>query len=770
MTIGQELRRARVSCGLTQGELARRAGLSVEGISLLERGRRSPRPSTMLLLVDAMGLSDRDRLRLLRDADTSGGDPAQLPAWPDPILGRETDVTALRGLLDRGARVVTITGPGGIGKTRLAAAAVTDADGQERVRWVRVGAIRHPDGWFAGVADALGFPEGTTLESIVGHLADRRLVLVLDNAERLLDRCRQLVEAVCLWNPHVQILVTSRQRLQVPGERSFPLVALRQPASPAAEAELEAAPATALFLRAMVRHTAEPLPPADVGAIARICRLVDGLPLAIELVAAHTDVYSTHELADAVRHTLAPGREAESDDGLGLRGGLLDDIVGWSSRSLGHQERELFAALSVFASAFRERAAQAVVCRDEASTRRSLAALLGASLITRGPDWEGQATFRMLHLVRAVARDLLAERDDAATIHRRHAELVIRAASAAAAELAGPKSSVQLRVLDAVAEDVDAAMVWAVADGAADVALRLAAAMREWCYLRGRYAQGRAWAAEALAVDARTQSGEDRRDLRAQALGAVGGMAFLQCDYAIASAKAEAAATLFRDCGNVAGEAWALGRLGSIARERGDYHAALERHTQARALFERAGDAAGVCGQLNAITLAQWLSGDTQGAGGSARAASAAVRPGQGGGEPAVWAAINGGVVARLRGELARADVLLGRALDLSQDQGFPEGIAWCLNQRGVVARLRGEEERAMRMQEASLLEHRRLGDRWRQASALEELALLAALTDDPERAARCLGEADDIRQAIGAPVPPAEADVRQHVVALLGG
>ncbi len=769
MTIGQELRRARVSCGLTQGDLARRAGMSVEGISLLERGRRNPRPSTMLLLVDAMSLPEMDRHRLLRAADASGGDPADPPTWPDPLIGRERDIGVVQALFERGARVVTITGPGGIGKTRLAAAAaVTTGADLEGVRWVRVGGIRQPDGWYAAVADALGAPGATTLDAIVGYLADRRLVLVLDNAEHLLDRCRLLVESVCRWNPHVKILATSRRRLQVPGERVHPIGTLAQPTALRSEADLESAPATALFLRSMVRHHLGALAAGDVAAIGRICRLVDGLPLAIELVAAHTDVYSTHELADALRHTLADGSDGSLGDGLGLRDGLLDDVVGWSSRSLGPDERDLFAALSVFSGPFRERAVQAIADRDEASTRRGLSVLIGASLIARAPDWEGQATFRMLHLVRAVARDILAQRADADTIHVRHAELVITAASEAAADLGGSDAARSLRVLDGVAEDVDAALAWAAGHGEADLALRLVAATREWCYLRGRYAQGRAWAAEALAADARSDSALDRRDLHAQALGAVGGMAFLQCDYGVALTNVAAARSLFHDVGDRAGEAWATGRLGSIARERGDYTTAFARHTEALALFREAGDPMGECGQLNALTLARWLTGDLAGATEAAGRASAAAR--RCGGEPAVWALINAGVLARLADQPARADTVLARAFDLSQEQGFPEGIAWCLNQRGIVSRLRGDRERAVRLQEAALLEHRRLGDRWRLASTLEELALLAVLADDPERAARHLGEADDIRQTIGAPVPPIEADTRARVVAGLGG
>ncbi|MCV2394775.1 tetratricopeptide repeat protein [Actinotalea sp. M2MS4P-6] len=322
-------------------------------------------------------------------------------------------------------------------------------------------------------------------------------------------------------------------------------------------------------------------------------------------------------------------------------------------------------------------------------------------------------------------------------------------------------------VLDDHVEDLDRAVHWAVGHDP-DLALRIVGGAWEWCYLRGRYAQGRAWTALALAAAPQAaSSGAVRAALRARALQASGTLAFLQCDYAVATDQVEECLALSRDLGDTAGQCWALGRLGSIARERGRYQDARRRHEDALHLARAADDVRAECGQLTGLSLAAWLSGDLALAARFAAQAVALVDripPG----EPAIWSAINTGVIARLSGRLEEADALLARGYELSEQHLFPEGMAWTLNQRGVVARERGDLDRSARLQEVALAEHRRLGDRWREASALEELGLLAALRGDVAVAASRLVEAERVRAVIGAPVPPAERAVRERAGAML--
>lgn len=414
--VGDDLRRLRHSRGLTQADLARRAGLSVEGVSLLERGRRAPRIPTMLLLVDALNLSEVERQTLLRATADVTAMPAPIPSWPGELLGRDTDLTKLATILDRGTRLLTITGPGGVGKTRIAATiarrmAPRRADG---ARWIRVGSIHDLDGWLKGVADALGCGGVSSIDSIVGYLANRELMLVLDNAEPLLKHVRTLVRAVQQYCPDVQLVATSRLRIRLPGETSYVLPRLALPSHLEDETDLRAAPATALFLRSASRPADLALTEADVAAIARICRRVDGLPLGIELVAAQADVMALPELADAVDASIT-ARSGRDASGLapGLDRQLTEAIVGWCYDALRPAEQEAFASLSVFAGSFCAWDAECVLGRGAAQTTDSLTLLMANSLLLRAPDVAGVAMFRMLHPIRVVAADQLARRPHA---------------------------------------------------------------------------------------------------------------------------------------------------------------------------------------------------------------------------------------------------------------------------------------------------------------------------------------------------------------------
>lgn len=777
MPLGEELRRLRRARGLTQADLADLAGLSVEGVSLLERGRRTPRISTLVLLAEAMQLDADERAAWLRDPETWGAEPTPLPTWVGDLIGRAGDVAAVDRLLAAGARLVTITGPGGVGKTRCAATVADAARGtrSDGVVWLRMATMRDPQAWWDGIAAAFGVRAGGTVESLAAGLAGREMLVVCDNAEQVLDRCRRLVVALAARAPRLQFLITSRRRLQVPGERVHALPPLAVPGRARSEADLRAAPATDLFLRLAERPPGLPLTPADVAAVQHICAQVDGLPLAIEIVARRTDVMGLPELADAVAASLADDRTHRAAGEDDLASTLAEGVVGWGHQALGPGERDLLARLSVFAGAFSQAATQAVLGGQPAQITAGLSALTASSLLVRAADLDGQAMFRMLAVVRSVATRELAAHGDTDAVRRAHARYLADVLAESDSKLTDKHGDATLRALDASTEDIDAAMAWAIAHEPL-LALELAGFVWRWCYLRGHYAQGRAWASEALTAARTFPDDTSVRPLRARCLGVLGGLAFLECDYDAAQPAIDAARALYHSLGNQPAEAWTLGRLGAIARERAAYDIARKWHRQSLRLLgdenDRALDPAWsilLVEQLNALALVEWLSGDLP-------AAQIAAERGQRGaaqlpeGETSVWAALNRGIVARLHGRLGEADTLLARALTISERHDFPEGIAWSLNQRGVVARLRGEQRRARSMQQAALAEHRRLGDRWRQASTAEELALLVALAGDLDAAAQLLAEANALREEIGAPVPAAERPVLEQALGLLGG
>ncbi|HZL75373.1 MAG TPA: tetratricopeptide repeat protein, partial [Propionibacteriaceae bacterium] len=315
-----------------------------------------------------------------------------------------------------------------------------------------------------------------------------------------------------------------------------------------------------------------------------------------------------------------------------------------------------------------------------------------------------------------------------------------------------------LLIIDREVGNIRPAIGWSI-QHQPEIALRTVAALGRWCYLRGRYTDGRRWAASALRAWPDAPS-----ELRAQILVLAGTLTFLQCDYAEARPLVEEAQTLFAATGDRAGLVWSIGRLGAIAREQGRYQKSAELHREALRLAQEAGDDHDAAVQLNYLCFLAWLSEDLDTAEAIGPDALRQMRE-LGDQEGVIWALINLGTTARYRGDLTGARLLLSQCLDLCEDLSFREGVAWSLNQLGVVARLRGETERALGMQLASLTEHHKLGDRWREASVRDELAALAMHRQDPAEAARQLASADWLRAEIQVAVPAAERADREQTV-----
>lgn len=771
---GAELRRIRSRLGLTQAELAQRAGLSVEAVSLLERGRRAPRASTLKLIATGLRLADVERDVLVQAATGRVGAPWPLPTFPGRLVGREAALDSLSELLvsDR-VRILTVTGPGGVGKTRLAVAAARRFASQLRdgVRWIPVSSISDAEGWLPSVSAAIG-ADGNgapTVGAIIEYLARRELLLVMDNVEHRLDLCRALCARVVGRAPSVQLLITSRVRLQVPGELVYSLPPLTVPQYQVGEAvridDLYDAPASVLFLESAARQADLTLTTDDVRAVTRICQRVDGLPLAIELAAARTDVLGLPDLADTLDQSLEllPAAPPSSPSGEEQPERLLEAVVGWSYRALRPRDQVLFAALSAFSDGFSQDAACQVCALNvpQIEFLDSLSALVATSLVLREPDVAGQARFRLLRLISDFAADRLSAAAEADEVRQRHARYYADLAAQAAGQLTRSAGPFWLQLLDREAANMTQAVTWSLEHEPA-TALRIAGSLWRWCYLRGRYAEGRSWAARALAAGQDAAAND-----RAGALVAAGTLAFLQCDYQDAHRYVEECRRLYGELGDWRGLTWSLGRLGGIARERGDYPAALSWHRQALEVARTLNDPREVGGQLNYLSFVSWLVGDLTSAEQLAHEAEPMLTAAQDT-EGEIWVLINRGVTARLRGDLDRADRLLTRAFERSDELLFPEGIAWALNQRGVVARLRENHAQALALQRASLTHHRQLGDRWRMASVLEELALLSIQCGSFDTATDQLREAERLRRQIGAGIPLVEREVYEAVLAAL--
>jgi predicted ATPase/DNA-binding XRE family transcriptional regulator len=761
---GGLLRRHRREAGLSQEGLAELAGLSVDAIAALERGRRrAPRAHTLRLLADALRLTDLDRSQLTtaarRESESSRPPMRQPPAPPNQLIGRTTELNAARRLLgQRITRLLTLTGPGGIGKTRLTMAAASElADGfQDGVCWVPLASLNDPSAVLPAVAASTGLHllESTRLiEEIAEQIGRSQMLLVFDNCSHLVATVGQICTALLEYCPNLSILASSRELLRVPGESVYVVPAL---ALPHDEDELESSAAVRLFVE---RATARGYDPTgQIDQVARVVRRLEGMPLAIELAAARTNVMTIEELATELETSfgiLTGGSRTVSP-----RQQSMSGAIEWSHDLLTPAERDVFARLSVFVGGWTLSAAATVMSDhaspgplDRAEALDLTGRLVDKSLIRvirRG----GVARYYMLAVIGEFAADRLlaaGKTDEAAD---RHAQYYVNLVEEAERELRGPNQAEWLERLDGELDNLRAAMAWLLQTRAAKDALRLAGGLWTFCYLRGHYAEGSQWLERALALADTEQAGIEPYCAKAN-LGA-GMLAFLQCEYDAATVRLQLALTQYKELDDVAGTAMVLQRLGGVARERGDYESAEDLHCESYDLYESLSDRGGMAWAHNHLGFVAWLRGDLEVGARRCRRAGDSFRI-VGDDEGLAWSLISLGTIAQYQGELVEAEDLLQESLALSQRLGYREGVAWSLNQLGIVERRRGLTERAVHLLDESLAEHRDLGDRWRSASVLEELAAVAQQRERSEYAAFLLGAADGIREDIGAPVPVIE-------------
>ncbi|HEV2238206.1 MAG TPA: helix-turn-helix domain-containing protein, partial [Ktedonobacterales bacterium] len=441
---GDLLRRQRRAAGLTQEELAARAGLSARGIADLERGaRRTPRRDTVALLVRALGGSAGDEADLLAAArrssrlSTGAASPTEaepqrgassgqarhnVPAQTTPLLGRAEAVRTVLALVRRAdVRLVTLTGPGGVGKTRLAiqvAAELLD-DFADGVWFVRLSRLTDPSLVLPTVAETLGLTEAgdrSLAEALRGHLRERRLLLVLDNCEHVAEAMPAVASLLELC-PALKVLATSRAALRLRGEHDYPVPPLGVPPAvagpgsvPAPERLLEY-PAMALFVeRARATRPDFALTTANALAVAAICARLDGLPLAIELAAARIKLLPPPALLAQLEHGLGVLTGGPRD--LVERQQAIHSTIAWSEHLLSAAERVPFRRLAVFAGGCTLEAAQAVCVVPEGAAPlqldllEGLSALVEQSLVQQREEG-GEARFGMLHTIREYALERL---------------------------------------------------------------------------------------------------------------------------------------------------------------------------------------------------------------------------------------------------------------------------------------------------------------------------------------------------------------------------
>ena len=674
----------------------------------------------------------------------------RLPVRLTPLVGRDAELSAVTSAL-AGSRLLTLTGPGGTGKTRLALAAATETAARRDVAWVELAPVTDPDLVAHTVAGRLGVPETPGLDpaaALARQLAARSagppILLVLDNCEHQAAAVAGLTEHLLAECPALSVLATSREPLAVEGERAWPVPPLGD------------ADAVRLFEdRARLVAPSFSITDANAGEIAGLCAKLDGLPLAIELAAARMRVLSVRQLAERlgdVFGVLTGGARSAP-----ARHQTLRATLDWSHDLLTAEERTVFRRLAVFSGGFSLEAAERV------TTFGGLDPGQGLDLLTRLADKSlirvEHERYHLLATIREYAADLLAAAGELAEARRAHlayyAEFAERTGPrverAAAAEL-----EAELDSLDLERANLRAAGEFARETGDAIAALRIAGQLGRYAYLRGHYHEIRQW------MDLAVTAGRDAPpELRAKALYGSGRLAHLQCDYEPAVRRLDAALLLYRSLGDTAGIASCLQALGSVAREQGRYARSAQLHAEGLELARTAGDAWAEASARSYLGFVSWLQGDFGRAIAECSAALTVFRS-LGDVEGTAWSLLSLGVVARYQGDLQRSGALLRESLELSESIGFREGIAWCQEQLGLLALAGGAAAEAEAQLRLSFAAHRELRDRWRMASVLEglaatELAGRASHATRAARAARLLGTAQAMREAIGTVLAPCE-------------
>lgn len=810
-TFGDWLKRYRMAAGLTQEALAERAGLSVRGISDLERGRRSsPYYDTVRLLADALMLGGEDRAILIaaaRGRDSANalvaivGGSTNLPTPLTSLIGRADDIEAVCELLGRAdIRLVNLTGPGGVGKTRLAlqVAAVLRPQFVDGVSFVPLAALRDPGLVLATIAHTLGLSETSNippLTRLIAHLQTKHLLLVLDNFEHLLAAA-PLVSDLLAACPDVKVLATSRVILYLSGEHEYavPPLALPDVREPPDIDWWSRTPAVTLFverLRAIAPHFA--LTTADAPSVATICARADGLPLAIELAAARGRHLTVRELAARLERRLQLLTQGPRD--LPQRQQTLRDTIAWSYDLLTPDVQRLLRWLSAFVGGWTLEHAETLCAGADGQpieVMDGLAALVDSSLVGVEREEDGRTRYGMLETIREFAEEQLMASDEEEMVRRRHADVMLAWTDRAARGLQSAERTAWAHAAPAELDNIRAALRWSLDRDETERALRIVGNLVWFWDVAGRESEGWAWSKAALAKENADRAGWGY----ARALYATGELAWNASDFAMSSQLLAESVARFRALDDRRSLGEALLYLGMTVFSQGDWATGHEHVRESVALLAAMdeswslglayfvlGDvllahdvAAARASYEQSLTVYRSL-GDpwgiataTTGLGGLAMRERdyATARALMEEGLALRWSANHPlmiaisltslGELARREGDAVRAMTYLADGLARFREHGDRERIAWTLYNVGLVAVQRGDAEGSSSAFVECLILRVEQENQAHIAQAIAGLAQVAMLYGDADRAACLLGAVAGIRAAYSI-LPPTDED-----------
>ncbi len=719
--------------------------------------------------------------------------PNNLPVQLTSFIGREQEMAEVKRLLSS-SRLLTLTGIGGVGKTRLALQVTAEVLDQfkDGVWLVELASLTDPDLLPQAVAFALGVREQAgrpLLAPLAEHLQSKEMLLVLDNCEHLLEACALLVHDLLLSSPGLRILVTSRQTMDIPGETTWQVPPLSSPdPTPLPDLlrlrEFEAVRLFADRAAALVRDfliTKQTAP-----AVAEVCHRLDGIPLAIELAAARVKVLSVTEIARRLddRFQLLTGGSRTALP----RHQTLRAAMEWSYELLPARERTLFARLTVFAGGWTMEAAEAICAGggiEGEDVFELLAQLVDKSLVVVD-QLNTDVRHRMLETVRQYGHEKLREMDEDAEVRKRHRDWYLALAERAESTTLGHEEQ-WLDHLEAEHDNFRAALESYTRNGTSHEGLRLAGSLRQFWLVRGYWTEGRQWLETLLAT------GGGAAPVRAKALSASATLAQAQGDYERAVALGQESLAIEQSLGDRRGIADCLRILGNVMFERGNFREARALHEESRAYGHEAGDRYAIASALVNLANVTAHEGDyaramalceeslvlfraledkrgtafalymlgilviDQGDYTAARTRveeSLAIRRELRDKRGVASSLSSLALVAREQGRYEEARALYDESLAIQRELGDKRGIASSLRNLGLVLARQGDNVRAVTLIEESLLMRQAQGNKSGVADSLEGLALVA---QEPERVVRFLGAATALREAVGAALRPSD-------------